>query len=199
MNSISIDSDQTLREATPGPGLHWSPGKLQISYYIRQKNGPTTGRPSLSRCQTFWIQISPMSLGCDLGQNRLCQVPTSINHSESCSRYHIVLNVVQNSGNSPVVMLSFYDNELSDPCCHWANTVHVLLYCPKPEETAICVFSRNKLFDMINNIRSPTKSQHATDKLKLNWSIKGSLTLAMGKCLWFSVKIKVCQLSLSSP
>ena len=28
---------------------------------------------------------------------------------------------------------------------------------------------------------------------------KGSLTLAMGKCLWFSVKIKVCQLSLSSP
>ena len=29
--------------------------------------------------------------------------------------------------------------------------------------------------------------------------IEGSLTLAMGKCLWFSVKIKVCQLSLSSP
>ena len=28
---------------------------------------------------------------------------------------------------------------------------------------------------------------------------KGSLTLAMGKCLWFSVKIKVCQWSLSSP
>ena len=28
---------------------------------------------------------------------------------------------------------------------------------------------------------------------------EGSLTLAMGKCLWFSVKIKVCQLSLSSP
>ena len=28
---------------------------------------------------------------------------------------------------------------------------------------------------------------------------QGSLTLAMGKCLWFSVKIKVCQLSLSSP
>ena len=28
---------------------------------------------------------------------------------------------------------------------------------------------------------------------------KGSLTLAMGKCLWFSVKIRVCQLSLSSP
>ena len=28
---------------------------------------------------------------------------------------------------------------------------------------------------------------------------KGSLTLAMGKCLWFSGKIKVCQLSLSSP
>ena len=28
---------------------------------------------------------------------------------------------------------------------------------------------------------------------------KGSLTLTMGKCLWFSVKIKVCQLSLSSP
>ena len=29
--------------------------------------------------------------------------------------------------------------------------------------------------------------------------IKGSLTLAMGKCLWFSVKIKACQSSLSSP
>ena len=29
--------------------------------------------------------------------------------------------------------------------------------------------------------------------------IKGSLTLVMGKCLWFSVKIKVCQSSLSSP
>ena len=29
--------------------------------------------------------------------------------------------------------------------------------------------------------------------------LKGSLTLAMGKCLWFSVKIKVCQSSLSSP
>ena len=28
---------------------------------------------------------------------------------------------------------------------------------------------------------------------------KGSLTLAMGKCLWFSVKIKVCQSSLYSP
>ena len=27
---------------------------------------------------------------------------------------------------------------------------------------------------------------------------KGSLTLAIGKCLWFSVKIKVCQSSLSS-
>ena len=27
---------------------------------------------------------------------------------------------------------------------------------------------------------------------------KGSLTLAMGKCLWFPVKIKVCQSSLSS-
>ena len=29
-------------------------------------------------------------------------------------------------------------------------------------------------------------------------SVKGSLTLSMGKCLWFSVKIKVCQSSLSS-
>ena len=28
--------------------------------------------------------------------------------------------------------------------------------------------------------------------------LKGSLTLSMGKCLWFSVKIKVCQSSLSS-
>ena len=33
-----------------------------------------------------------------------------------------------------------------------------------------------------------------------DWDLeKGSLTLAMGKCLWFSVKIKVCQSSLSSP
>ena len=30
-------------------------------------------------------------------------------------------------------------------------------------------------------------------------SRKGSLTLAMDKCLWFSVKIKVCQSSRSSP
>ena len=41
------------------------------------------------------------------------------------------------------------------------------------------------------------------DKLWFTFSeeviIKGSLTLAMGKCLWFSVKIKVCQSSLSSP
>ena len=29
--------------------------------------------------------------------------------------------------------------------------------------------------------------------------VEGSLTLAMGKCLWFSVKIKVCQSSLSLP
>ena len=28
---------------------------------------------------------------------------------------------------------------------------------------------------------------------------KGSLTLAMGKCVWFLVKIKVCQSSFSSP
>ena len=38
------------------------------------------------------------------------------------------------------------------------------------------------------------KGLNTTDKL-----IKGSLTLAMGKCLWFSVKIKDCQSSLSSP
>ena len=31
-----------------------------------------------------------------------------------------------------------------------------------------------------------------------NPQLKGSLTFAMGKCLWFSVKIKVCQSSLSS-
>ena len=36
------------------------------------------------------------------------------------------------------------------------------------------------------------------DYIEKQWS-KGSLTLAMGKCLWFSKKIKVCQLSLSSP
>ena len=36
-------------------------------------------------------------------------------------------------------------------------------------------------------------------ELFLRNDFKGSLTLAMGKCLWFSVKIKVCQSSLSSP
>ena len=34
---------------------------------------------------------------------------------------------------------------------------------------------------------------------KLLHQNKGSSTLAMGKCLWFSVKIKVCQSFLSSP
>ena len=34
---------------------------------------------------------------------------------------------------------------------------------------------------------------------KMHPNTKGSLTLAMGKCLWFSVKIKVCLSSLSSP
>ena len=29
-------------------------------------------------------------------------------------------------------------------------------------------------------------------------TVEGSLTLAMGNCLWFSVKIKVCQSALSS-
>ena len=38
-----------------------------------------------------------------------------------------------------------------------------------------------------------------THEWTLVWYFKGSLTLAMGKCLWFSEKIKVCQLSLSSP
>ena len=33
----------------------------------------------------------------------------------------------------------------------------------------------------------------------MNQKTKGSLTLAMGKCLWFSVKLKACQASLSSP
>ena len=36
-----------------------------------------------------------------------------------------------------------------------------------------------------------------TDEV-LSEGSKGSLTLAIGKCLWFSVKIKVCQSSLSS-
>ena len=35
----------------------------------------------------------------------------------------------------------------------------------------------------------------STRKLK---DMKGSLTLAMGKCLWFSVKLKVCQSALYS-
>ena len=39
----------------------------------------------------------------------------------------------------------------------------------------------------------------ATGEVKVRPGTKGSLTLAMGKCLWFSVKIKVCQSSLSSP
>ena len=49
------------------------------------------------------------------------------------------------------------------------------------------------------------KSHAAAQIFKLSfWNyeisiLKGSLTLAMGKCLWFSVKIKVCQSSLSSP
>ena len=36
-------------------------------------------------------------------------------------------------------------------------------------------------------------------KFKDTASYKGSLTFAMGKCLWFSVKIKVFKSSLSSP
>ena len=35
-------------------------------------------------------------------------------------------------------------------------------------------------------------------KFTIFFVLEGSLTLAMGKCLWFSVKIKVCQSSLSS-
>ena len=36
-------------------------------------------------------------------------------------------------------------------------------------------------------------------KVGRSGDFKGSLTLAMGKCLWFLVKIKVCQSSPSSP
>ena len=44
-----------------------------------------------------------------------------------------------------------------------------------------------------SNVSLPVKME------KIYGMRKGSLTLAMGKCLWFSVKIKVCQSSLSSP
>ena len=37
---------------------------------------------------------------------------------------------------------------------------------------------------------------HVERVMILIW--QGSLTLAMGKCLWLSVKIKVCQSALSS-
>ena len=40
------------------------------------------------------------------------------------------------------------------------------------------------------------KKKKISNEIKM---CKGSLTLAMGKCLWFLVKIKVCQSSLSSP
>ena len=39
----------------------------------------------------------------------------------------------------------------------------------------------------------------ASESFSSTFQGKGSLTLAMGKCLSFSVKIKVCQSCLSSP
>ena len=77
----------------------------------------------------------------------------------------------------------------------------------------------SKQWPSIHSIHLPLQSRLKTfcgsillynfllNKQKLNWEhqvlnycdIQGLLTLAMGKCLWFSVKIKVCQLSLSSP
>ena len=50
---------------------------------LRQREWSRLGRPSFSRCQTIWIQSILMSLGCGPSSNCLCQVPTSINHSES--------------------------------------------------------------------------------------------------------------------
>ena len=50
----------------------------------------------------------------------------------------------------------------------------------------ICIVGQNKDFCMI--------SIGTEDRF-----FKGSLTLAMGKCLCFSVKINVCQSPLSSP
>ena len=43
----------------------------------------------------------------------------------------------------------------------------------------------------------PTRRQILS--VKLDQAVEGSLTLAMGKSLRFSVKIKVCKSSLSSP
>ena len=61
-------------------------------------------------------------------------------------------------------------------------------------EKLYCVFiDYEKAFDRID--RSLLWHKLIFEKV----SSKGSLTLAMGKCLWFSVKIKVCQSSLSSP
>ena len=57
------------------------------------------------------------------------------------------------------------------------------------------IFS-NILTHMIHKWLQFTLTMEKSNKLNLS---KGSLTLAMGKCLWFSVKIKVCQSSLSSP
>ena len=50
---------------------------------------------------------------------------------------------------------------------------------------------------MKNIAHSVGISSGSADKI-LPQQLKGSMTLAMGKCLWFSVKIKVFQSSLSS-
>ena len=61
--------------------------------------------------------------------------------------------------------------------------------------------SAHVLLNLLNEFGKKDKMRGLPSILSLFRSEfnKGSLTLAMGKCLWFSVKIKVCQLSLSSP
>ena len=61
VNSRSIDSDQTLHEATPGPGLHWSPDKLQISCYDKKSHA---GSSKLKRMPNV---LDPDQPNCLLG------------------------------------------------------------------------------------------------------------------------------------
>ena len=62
------------------------------------------------------------------------------------------------------------------------------------------ILSDFKLFSSCkSNNFGDTTYENLHDRNALNHVVKGSLTLAMGKCLWFSVKLKVCQSSLSSP
>ena len=60
-----------------------------------------------------------------------------------------------------------------------------------------------RYYDLISKfqigLKSPFSQALSEPEFYGDLVYKGSLTLAMGKCLWFSVKIKVCQSSLSSP